>query len=402
MKFFLASYGGAHVNSLIPIIKVLEERGVNYEMLALTAASPLMDKLNIKHKKITDYVKVDDPLIRKYGEILFEGHHNSYIGITENESIAYLGSNFLEIVETYGEEQAYRIYKKEGINSFFPLKLAMRVLEEESPDILITTESPRMESALLRAASLKGINNFCILVLFPFLFKERLIRNDYVKNICVVNEKIKKLLIEFGRTPETVFVTGNPGFDLLYEEDPIKVRNTLRRKMRLNDHEKLVLWIDRPEQINSNFLNTDIKKEISTFCLKRNDYKSCIRFHPNSNSYETEAPFDFISLSDEPLKDILLAADIVISMTSTAGYEALLLNKKTIIVKGSDYDACVAFDEHDGAYVIASFQEIPQAILDIQDDRKSEVLEINRLKLPTIGCATINLLKTIECVYEGY
>ena len=48
-------------------------------------------------------------------------------------------------------------------------------------------------------------------------------------------------------------------------------------------------------------------------------------------------------------------------------YEALLLNKKTIIVKGFDYDVCVAFEEHDGAYVIVSSQEIPQTILDIQD-----------------------------------
>lgn len=45
----------------------------------------------------------------------------------------------------------------------------------------------------------------------------------------------------------------------------------------------------------------------------------------------------------------------------------------------------VAFEEHNGTYVITSFQEIPQAILDIQDNRKSEVLEINRLSFLLLG-----------------
>ncbi len=398
-KALLFCYGGAHVQLIARLAAVLVERGHDIDIVGLTASPRVLELHGFKPHKITDFVDSQDGQIRKYGSILAEFHHTDGKGISMEESIAYLGNSFKELVDIYGEDAAWGEYKRQGLKAFLPVKICEKIIERFNPDVVVTTDSPRMERAALIAASRLGKPSACAIASFPDIGMHYLKLPDNGDIQLVLNEAVRMQLIDAGRDASTVFVTGNPGFDLLKVDHPKKKRVMLRRKLGLSDDDKVILWAEQPEPSNPN-LPRAVRKFISDYCSSQPGLKAMIRLHPSSTdgSKEVIAKDAIYSEPSQSVVDALLISDVVVTFTSILGYEALLLNKPLIVLNLSEFSHYARYSQNVGALVIDDLQRVPAAINELAEG-KSELslsLERARAKLPEVGGAANNVINILE------
>ncbi len=383
MKILMICYGGAHVALVIPLYRQLMSRGHECVMIGLTTAGPVLDREGIKHKRIIDFVDMNSRDLQEYGTSLLKKHHTNGIGISEEESIAYLGISYAELVRTHGEQKAKDMYNEKGLASFLPIQFMSSVLKKEMPDVVLATDSPRMERAALNAANLLGIPSVCSVVIFPHIGMHYLSRQDNGSVMCVCNSTIKGQLVKAGRSSESVVVTGNPSFEELFSA-PENSRKSLRNSRGLSDHSQLVLWADQPEPANPE-LPRLIRSQLNDICSSLKNCHLLVRLHPSSTDPSKEPIPDGAMLSprEEPLIDALLAADVVVTCTSTVAYEALLLGKPVIILQMSQYDKYVDYSEDVGALVLGSIDELKEGLeeLLLGQSPRAQKLRTNRLAL---------------------
>lgn len=388
MKILLASYGAAHVRMITPLLPRLREAGHEPIALALTTATYEYGKWGIPCLRITDYVEARDPEIRKYAEPLLAKHHNPASGISLEESTAYLGACMRDLVQQLGEEEAQKRYQSLGLNAFEPLGLAADIIQKSGAGAVVSTCSPRLESALLRAAVAQGIPSFCLMALFPLVGMRYLSRADNGQYIFVGNEHFKQQLIANGRPQESIRIIGNPAMDLLVSKNPAARRSKLREARGLKDNDTVILWAEQPEPDPLSPWPKQVRSEVGELRHLSATYKPMIRLHPSSQIGESENAPDgvLVSTRTEDVADALLTSDIVITATSTLGYEAALMEKDVIIVKGSAYDHLADYAPEQGFLVVQDKREIPQAVkLLAEDSPERRALRAARAKLPGPG-----------------
>ncbi len=401
MKILMVCYGGAHVALVIPLYRDLVSRGHECLMIGLTTAGPVLEREGIAHKRVIDFVDMKNSAVQKYGKELLQKHHTDGIGITENESIAYLGISFAESVNTHGEQKARDLYDKNGLASFLPVEFMTSVLKQERPDVVLATDSPRMERAALNAAVNLGIPSVCSVVIFPHIGMHYLCRQDNGAIMCVCNSTIKEQLVGAGRSPESVIVTGNPSFEKLFSA-PDSLRDSERNSRGLSDHSKLVLWADQPEPADPE-LPRSIRSRLNEICLSINNCSLLVRLHPSSTDPAREPIPEGAMLSprEEPLINALLVADVVVTCTSTVAYEALLLGKPVIILQMSQYDRYVDYSEDVGALVLSSMEEVKEGLeeLLLGTSPRAQQLKTNR---QTLAEESAGACEKIVAIIESY
>ena len=143
-RVLFVSYGGGHIGMVLPVIRELEALlpGVQCTLLALTtghlkaqAARPdTLGYRNFLHL-------VDADAARAWGERLSEG--NTSPDVPRDETIAYLGINYLDLIAQYGETGAADLYCERGRYGFRPLHFMRAVMDALQPDAVVATNSPR-------------------------------------------------------------------------------------------------------------------------------------------------------------------------------------------------------------------------------------------------------------------
>ena len=153
-KILFVSYGGGHINIILPIYKKCIEYGLKSDIIALTGAKLVTESLNIKSLGFKDFVEdIEKKKIKEYGEKIINENHDSCSGIDKEDSIYYLGINWLENLERYGEEKTKRLYKKIKRHSFLPIKFFEKIIKKNNYDLIVTTNSPKSERAAIIAAN---------------------------------------------------------------------------------------------------------------------------------------------------------------------------------------------------------------------------------------------------------
>ncbi len=407
MKILLASYGAAHVRMMIPLLPVLKQAGFTPIPLALTTAGTQYDKLGIPHKRITDFVDPEDPEIRRWARPLMARHHNPAAGISEAESTAYLGAAMRDLVEEFGEEEAWRHYQLQGMFAFEPMATAKQIIRQSGAEAVVATCSPRMESALLRAGVALGVPSFCIVSLFPTIGLDWLKRADNGHYLFVGNAHFRSQMIEAGRPAESICITGNPAFDLLVPLDKETRRARLREARGLKESDIVVLWAEQPEPGNPDWPRR-IRREIAALKALDPRFAPMIRLHPSSQIGSTEAMPEgvLVSPTTEDTTDALLTCDILVTSTSTIGYEAVLMDKPTIAVRGSQYDPYADYSEREGVLVIPDYTRLAEAVHTLSEENDiSTTLRAARRELPQPGCfaeTNVALIRERLVAMTGY
>lgn len=357
-KILFVSYGAAHINLQLIIASRLKDMGYNIVFLALTTAIDKLKETDFEFYTYRDFFYSED--VQKYGKQLLSEMDNSKID--DEQSIAYLGQNYLELVERHGEDGAKEIYQKDSRQSFDPYNSMKYILQQIKPDMLIATDSPRSEKCAVQAANELGILSLVVINTFAIRCKEWVSKNSFANKVCVFSEDVKEYLIGNGRNAKGLVVTGNPIFDNL-----VNLKQDSKRSLnKLN-----VLWASQNEPkyfgeldlIGDEKLPINIEKELFRIFEDHNDWSLMVRNHPNEPKRDYP---NFVEVcNDEPLIDVINRCDLIVTCTSTVGLEGIILGKNLITIDKSIMTSFAPYSEFGYSYGIDNICQLKKAIMTV-------------------------------------
>lgn len=341
MKVLFVSYGAGHVAMCLPVMRALRamQPGCEVRLLALTTAFGEARRAGEQPLGYRDFCRGPDAArALRYGEQLAGavGHPE----VPREESIAYLGFNFLEWVEDEGEARAWDRWQAAGRGGFLPVRFLTRVLQEVAPDVVVTTNSPRSEAAAIQAAAGLGIPSLSMVDLFALPGDQFAVRSTHATRITVLSEGTRSNLMRAGVDGARIFVTGNPAFDALASPEAL-VRGRQWREARGWQDGHVILWAGhkepadaRPAQWAGTGLGQAVQDRLVEFVLAREDCRLAVRYHPNEwpeFAPVPEHPRLWWSRPDrEPLEPVLLAAQQVVVQATTVGAQAFAARKRVV------------------------------------------------------------------------
>lgn len=345
-KVLFVVYGGGHARLVRPVIEQLLHADENVEVicLALTTAVREFTGLSNKRFEILGYKDFfgEDSEALVYGRDLVQ----KMTGVFDfDESIAYLGRNFLELVKRCcSVQEAAEIYAQGGRQVFLPIESMKEVISRVKPDVVVTTNSPRSEKAALIAARSLSVPSVSIIDMFSFRCEDWLI--DFADTVCVFDTSVAERLRFLGRQAD-IRITGNPAFDVLVQKF-VKHKNALAQ-LKINSP-FTVLWASQQEpkyvyelKAKGNIgLPSAVESELVKIFSGKPDWKLIVRNHPNE---EPRIYPDFVEISsqDQPLDDLLARVHVIVTLTSTVGLQGRIMGCELITIDGSAFTATVPF-----------------------------------------------------------
>jgi hypothetical protein len=343
-NIFIVVYGGGHAAMLLPILKeILKKGSCRLTVLALTTAGSLFEAEKIEYVSYKNFTRLVDVSFTDIGESLV-GPYSASSVIPYDESVAYHGINFLDLVIQHGENHAHAVYENAGRQGFYPINFMKRLLTELKIDLLIATNSPRSERAAIDAAGELGIKSLCLVDLFALQEVKWIGNKHYASKLCVLNQSVKDMFIEAGRQNHEIEVTGNPAFDSLVDPKIIAQGQVIRADRGWTE-DKLItlLYASQPEPEKHPFnelsgnpeLPRDIERSLRKFIENNSSYRLVVRYHPSENVIFQPQERVVFSPRTENLHALLHAVNIVIVTASTVGLEGHLIGKPIISIDNS-------------------------------------------------------------------
>lgn len=330
-------YGGGHIASCLPIASELVARGWSVHLVALTTAFKYAQDRGWSPLGFKDFIEEEDRKeIRECG-FSFEGEVSGLI--SSEESAAYLGLSYLDLIKENGKEKASQLYASGGRQIFFPLKTMSKILKIINPDILITTASPRAEYAAQIAASELGIKRICFLDLPDEYMMQRVYGMPGGVELCVADGYIREKMIEIGFPSDSLHVTGNPAFDELREVKACDIE-AIKERVQFSSGVKVILWASQIEpekdpvtgEIADSELPRKIEKALRKMVSNREDLRLIVRYHPNEDQEFLEEKNVYLSPKGEDINVLLNSCDVIVTMTSTVAFQAAYLRKPVVSV----------------------------------------------------------------------
>lgn len=371
-KVFFVTYGSGHVKMVLPVAKALETAGMaQVTVLALTTAASVVREAGLNMVQFKTFVGPGDALALEYGKKLMVDMQGSVLD--EEETIAYLGLCFADLVAALGEDQATAAYRLMGRQAFLPVRTLERILKVSTPDLVVITNSPRAEQAAALAARKLGIPVVCMVDLFALDEVKWIGSPDYADHICVLNESVKTFLMRAGRLDAQITVTGNPGFDTLFDPSIPSQATALRQRMKWESRQ-VILWPSVIEPDVHPFsgrpgnagLPARVLNSLIHWVQSRDDCVLCIRPRPGEQHIAGVAlPDDgrvVLTGQDWPLAPLLHTADLVVTINSTVGLEGRLVGARVIQVSGSVLDDALPLESYGLADETVSAEDLYGAL----------------------------------------
>lgn len=346
-KVLFVSYGGGHIGMVLPVMRELEMLlpGVQCQLLALTTGHNKAKAARADALGYQDLLHlVDADAARAWGERLAEG--NTSPDVPRDETVAYLGINYLDLIAQHGEAGAADLYREQGRYGFRPLHFMRAVLDVMQPDAVVATNSPRSERTALDVAGERGVPAIGMVDLFGLDSDTYVLHQPKPAWTCVISEGVRRRLIARGFPADGVVVTGNPAFDGLFSAD-----NQARAKAFLAErgwqHLRPVLfaghWEPQAHPATPVPAGQALPREIEAVLREavraRDDLALIVRYHPSDwTQYPRlpdEARIHFSEPPKEPIHPLILASQAVVVQTSTVGLESAVGGKPVISVENS-------------------------------------------------------------------
>jgi|6_EtaG_2_1085325.scaffolds.fasta_scaffold01083_3 hypothetical protein len=344
MKLLFVAYGGGHMRLLHHIIqKVINETDFEVRVLALTTGyldvkeyySEEILKRPINYK---DLFNKDLERIQFYGNELLKENHNPASGLEEEDSIFYLGMSFNDLALENGEEGAWNLYNEKKRHAFLPKRSMKKIIEHESPDVIITTTSPKCELASLFASKELKIPSIQIIDLFGDNYPI-----PFADDIIVLNEDVKQKLDSRVGDNSRVHAFGQPVFDYTVSKVEEVDKDVVRERLGISKEKPVLLFSPSRYLIYSN--DRSILKELDHHIVnepvfkifnelrKKYDFNVIVRPHPNDRAdkflmYVEENNFiDLYKNEDLSLYESISVSDFVVAYNSTILIESALCGK---------------------------------------------------------------------------
>jgi hypothetical protein len=345
--WLFVSYGGGHVKALLPVAERVHELGIAQPLyLALTTAAPLVKKSGLATLGFRDFLRPGDVRAREKGEAL--AAQLAVQATDRDESIAYLGLSYTELEDRLGHAQAADRYRRYGRQAFLPLGILERAMQKHRPAVVIATNSPRAEQAAIQTAGALGIASVCLVDLFGIWERDLLAQPGYATALCVLNEGVRRNLVDAGRPSSDIHVTGNPAFDSIHDPTNQALGRRARGDLGWNDLHVL-LYASSPEPVSIPGIEASgdpafprsIEGELVRLVSANPTLALWIRRHP-SEAVATEVDGGQLRIRhatpEMPLHACIHGSDEVIVTVSTVGVEASLAGRPVTQVRGSILD----------------------------------------------------------------
>ncbi len=329
-KIMFISYGGGHANIARLVYQGLKkQKDVELKVLALTVAGKIFDQDHIPYSTSSNYINLfeDKEEIKKYGQELAKTYWNQESGISYEDSVAYLGFGYRDLVNRYGRDKAEDLFRHEERKAFWPEEVMKTILLDEKPDALVITCGVRSEGAAGAAANQLGIPVIRVADLPTYG------PSNCECVLCVMNEYAKKFAMkEYGIKEEKIIVTGQP----VFEDNLVVNKKSLdisKHKIRLNEFNKMILYLEQPGVAETK----EVEKCLKGIAAEEPDFLFVFKLHPNQDldrSYWMSE--NVLIVRDFNLKDLLFLCDLAITKDSASGMEAVLMGKPLINVLLSD------------------------------------------------------------------
>ncbi|HMS04439.1 MAG TPA: UDP-N-acetylglucosamine 2-epimerase [Burkholderiaceae bacterium] len=348
-KVLAVSYGGGHIGMILPVIQELERHGINCLLLALTTGYSHARQSRLSRPGQTlgykDFLHlVDRAAVYDWGMKLMA--NNSSPDVPVDETIAYLGINYLDLIEQFGEEGARQLYAKMGRYAFMPIPFMRRVLHEVAPDLTLATNSPRSEYAALYVSMERGVPCVGMVDLFGQNGDTYVTREIRPNATCVLSESVKVRLVEQGFLPNEVHVTGNPAFDRLFESDILDRAKKFKEQLGLGDVSP-VLWAGNVEPSIAHRYRrhgmygfaVTVEKVLRRYVARHRDRALIVRYHPSQwHGFPKLPPQLRVHVSvalKEPIHEVILASAGVVVQNSTVGVQAAIAGKPVVSLESA-------------------------------------------------------------------
>lgn len=397
LRPLLACYGGGHAHIVAPLTKALIARGDQPTVIGFTTAYKELQRQGLSVNNVTalldsendaEWLELAAPFVKGL----------SHPDITQEETLTYFALGLRDLAGKIGLDAAQKSILSNGRKAFEPVEVMQRYLAKHRPDIVITTTSPRFETALLKAARQENIPSLAIGDLFLVKEREWILEPEYAEYLAVLSDEVAQDLVTDSFPKERLKVTGNPAFDALtsISQNNAK-RKVLRKELGLTG--KSVILYPAPSSdvsmIGRPFMKTiDVVAKLEELCHAQPKHAYLVRPHPNNpfslaDSSITGYLDDVSQLSAE---DAILVSDIVLVEASTMGLQAALAGRNVICVGFSDY-------VHYPKYGLAmSADNLSEAIRYIAN---KEFAHSANFAMPPLGAATDNVLSYIDDILSA-
>lgn len=405
------AYGGGHIAMMLPVLKALRARlpGAHIDLLALTTARRAALDAGEAPLGYADLLHLLSPEEQTQaldlGRALQTG--NTHPDIPEAETLAYLGINAWDLQRQLGAVAAQQVLTEKGRHGFYPIGFFRRVLSQFKPDLVLATNSPRSEQAVVDAASEAGVPSLSMLDLFglaaPPEVRERTsppegerkpgggasafvgdafaARTRHPSRVCVLSDAVRDNLMRAGWAPEIIAITGNPAFDALHSAATRQAAAAFRAQLGWQD-KKVVLLAAHPEPRShpdtrwpeGDALPLAMEAELRRWTQTRPDAALIVRHHPNHWHRYPRLPdspeVHFSVPGAEPIDPLILAADGVVVQTTTVGLQAASVGIPVLAMQCSPGAlSAFSFATLGIARGVADVPDLPAAVNAVLDHR---------------------------------
>lgn len=187
--------------------------------------------------------------------------------------------------------------------------------------------------------------------------------------IAVFGNTDKELLASEGISPERLMVTGNPKLDYLFYAKESDFKSSICRRFNIASNEDIILlltdWF-----VEAGYWTVEQRKKfvmaVGKAVSKLPHCKLVIKLHPLNEKvadYQEivkDLPEPPVICQDVPLWELLHACSLAITVSSTAGLEAMAVGKPLVIV--NLFRDETPFDEASGAIVVRKEDDLLPAL----------------------------------------
>jgi len=288
----------------------------------------------------------------------------------------YLGYLF----KTWFQDTAYR--------SIRSVLLADRALERLQPGVVIVADpTDYVTKAFTLTGRTRGVSSFCIQFGMASKYDSewRYFKQDYLG---VMGAEIAAIMKNNGIPEERIYVLGNPRYDSYFPDDHLKDR--VRKDLNVPDSHVLVAFMSVPpvtEGIGKREAGLSLQEYETILAMvyelpdRLENMVLAVKPHPEEFEY-IEYHKTFMG-AEGPRKnrirliqnrnayEIMNASDLVITMQSTTGLEAILLEKPLIMVNITDREDYVNYASSGAACRVSRREGLVPAVQSLLHDHET-------------------------------
>lgn len=364
---------------IVPLYRELLKHPVlQPEILALTTAVHTLKRLEIPYHTLGEFLeKWQDQEALAYGKQFADIHHNPASGLAYEETVAYFGFGYRDLVAQQGKERADYLFELMGRVAFLPVDTMERIMRELGVAGVIATTSPRYEAASYLAARRLGIPSIRVEDLFggvsPVFTKHKDLLDaslfrPMADRVAVLSDYVREAAVAQGASADQYVVTGQPAFEQI-EILTDAERHSLRESLEIASNAPVFMWATQntPERFA-------ILRAFANIAKRHPEWVMIAKIHPNESSaiYQEQMPADspVRIIGDMPSQKLLNIADGVITEYSTVGLEALLLDRPLVVANFSGQPDVLPYADMGAATRATDEAELEECLTRLVTDRE--------------------------------